>query len=267
MKNITIDGYAFPGGKTHALTLSYDDAQIHDRRFVELLNKYGIRSTFHINSGKLDTENFVSAKEVSELYKGHEIAAHTVNHPFLTHLPYEQIVSEILDDRRYLEDLAGVPVRGFSYPFGHFNDKIVALLPACGIDYARTILSHQQFRAPDDFLLWHPTCHHNDKIIDRIEPFLASRSGSLFYVWGHAHEFPRNNNWEMMEEFCKSIGGLAQVWYATNAELFQYYNALRGLQYNVARNLVYNPAAVPVYIRQGGKIVVLKPGIITALSD
>ena len=41
----------FPGGKHKVLTMSYDDGQIHDRRLIEIFNKYGIKGTFHLNSG------------------------------------------------------------------------------------------------------------------------------------------------------------------------------------------------------------------------
>ncbi|MCX7658361.1 MAG: polysaccharide deacetylase, partial [Oscillospiraceae bacterium] len=33
----------FPEGKTKALTMSYDDGPVFDRRLVEIFNKYGIR--------------------------------------------------------------------------------------------------------------------------------------------------------------------------------------------------------------------------------
>lgn len=41
----------FPDGKKKALTLSYDDGVEQDRRLVEILNRYGIKATFNINSG------------------------------------------------------------------------------------------------------------------------------------------------------------------------------------------------------------------------
>ena len=37
-------------GKKKALTLSYDDGTIHDRRFIDMLNKYGIKCTFNLIS-------------------------------------------------------------------------------------------------------------------------------------------------------------------------------------------------------------------------
>ena len=56
----------FPGGKHKALTMSYDDGRTQDRRLIEIFNKYGIRGTFHLNSGLMD-ENHVQPEEVPAL--------------------------------------------------------------------------------------------------------------------------------------------------------------------------------------------------------
>ena len=40
-------------GKMKAVTFSYDDGVTQDIRLVELLNKYGLKATFNINSGFL----------------------------------------------------------------------------------------------------------------------------------------------------------------------------------------------------------------------
>ena len=81
-------GFGFyPGGKKKALTMSYDDGQVHDRKLVEIFNRYGIRGTFHLNSGRFDTDVFLKSTEIRDLFEGHEISAHTLNHPYLTILP------------------------------------------------------------------------------------------------------------------------------------------------------------------------------------
>jgi len=46
----------YPDGKRFAATMSYDDGHFHDRRLVDLFNKYGIKGTFHLNSGRLDQD-------------------------------------------------------------------------------------------------------------------------------------------------------------------------------------------------------------------
>ena len=45
------DEIIFPNGKSKAFTMSYDDGTIHDRRLVEIMNRYGIRGTFNLNAG------------------------------------------------------------------------------------------------------------------------------------------------------------------------------------------------------------------------
>src|SRR4051812_14386159 len=102
----------FPGGKMKALTLSFDDGKEHDRRFVNKLNEYGLKGTFHLNSGFLGKDGYILAEEVASLYKGHEVSAHTVDHPFLEQSPPDQVVREITRDREALEALVGYPVRG-----------------------------------------------------------------------------------------------------------------------------------------------------------
>lgn len=86
-------------GKNKAITFSYDDGVTQDRRLIEILNRYGLKATFNINSGLLDRpDDFlmidgkkighakVSAAEVRRLYQGHEVAVHTLTHPNLTEL-------------------------------------------------------------------------------------------------------------------------------------------------------------------------------------
>ena len=41
----------FKDGKSKALTLSYDDAVVQDIRLIGIMDKYGIKGTFNVNSG------------------------------------------------------------------------------------------------------------------------------------------------------------------------------------------------------------------------
>jgi len=265
---MTISFEFYPEGKRKALTVSYDDGQIHDRRLVEIFDKYGIRGTFHLNSGKFDTEPFISASEVKELYRHHEVSAHTINHPHLTMLPNEMITSEIIEDRRRLEALVGYPVRGMSYPFGSYSEDVQKLLPGLGIEYSRTVQSHGRFHLPENFLAWHPTCHHEQNLMDKCREFFNLQPWThmpLFYVWGHSFEFDRNNNWDLIEEFCKRASGDDSVWYATNVEIMDYIKAMKGLKFSADNKMVYNPAAIPVWIGVDGEPLKIESGKVVTL--
>jgi len=63
----------FPNGKTKTLAMSYDDGFREDIRLVKIFNDYGIKGTFHINSGLFgdDRSSYrLSADEIMEVYGG-----------------------------------------------------------------------------------------------------------------------------------------------------------------------------------------------------
>ncbi len=261
----------FPGGKTHALTMSYDDGVVQDRRLVELFNKYGIKGTFHLNSGYLGDEKKLPSDEVAELYRGHEISAHSLTHPFLESLPACEVAYEISEDRKNLEALAGYPVFGMSYPYGTYSRSLARQLRSLGIVYARTVNSTGKFYLPEDFMTWNPTCHHREGLLDRFEKFKKTYARpALMYVWGHAYELDQNlenNSWELMEEFCKRAGGDPDIWYATNIEIYEYVTAMRGLRFSADRTKVLNPSATDVIIDVDGEPVTVGAGETVTLCE
>lgn len=250
----------FPGGKHKALTMSYDDGRTYDRRLVSIFNKYGIKGTFHLNSG-IGSEygDRIPLDEVRELYKGHEVSCHTYTHPTIERCPMDQVIQQVILDRRLLEEACGYPVRGMSYPNGSYTRKIADILPACGIEYCRVVGNTDSFDMPGDFLVWKSTCHHNHNLMENARKFAELNKTQylyLMYVWGHSYEFSEDygNNWELMEEFCEFIGGRDDIWYATNIEIVDYMNAARNLKYTAAGDMVYNPSACSVWISVNGEI-------------
>ena len=145
MKRVVFD--CFPNGRRKALHMSFDDGRVHDRRLVALFNEHGIRGTFFLNSGFLDNDGYLRSDEVAELFRGHEVGAHSVTHPCLPQLPNERIIEEILEDRRALERLVGYVVRGHSYPGCDHNDRLIAMLPMLGIAYAPHLRAAERFHA------------------------------------------------------------------------------------------------------------------------
>ncbi|QJC51549.1 polysaccharide deacetylase family protein [Paenibacillus albicereus] len=263
MATATIKLDRFPGGRRKAAAFSFDDGRDCDRRLVAMMNRYGLKGTFHLNSGVLGREGHVRADEVAGLYKGHEVSAHTVSHPFLEQSPDDQIVHEIMADRQTLEGLAGYPVRGMSYPFGTYDDRVAALLPALGIEYARTIRSHGGFELPADPLRWHPTCHHKG-MVEAAERFLRSQPYrermELLLVWGHSFEFESDGNWSLMDQVGALLQGEPSIWHATMSEILAYMQALKALRFSVDRKLVHNPAATCVWFSADGEPVKVEGG-------
>jgi len=244
--------------------MSYDDGKKADRKLVAIFNKYGIKGTFHLNSGLFDNDdNRIPAAEVRELYQGHEIAAHTLTHPTIARCPMDQVVQQILEDRKNLERLVGYSVRGLSYPNGSYNKDIQNMLPHVGIEYSRIVGSSESFTLPEDLYAWQATCHHNHNLIKLGEEFAGLHKKQylyMMYVWGHSYEFENDNNWGLIEKFCHDISGKEDICYATNIQIVDYFKALDALKFSAVGDFVYNPSACPVWLNIDGNIIEIKGG-------
>ena len=266
----------YPGFLNKALTLSYDDGVPADLRLMEILDKYGIKATFNINSGLFGCGSRLPEETIKEKYvaSAHEIAVHGYKHLAPSALPAPALIMEFLEDRKNLERLTGAPVTGMAYAYGDLDDRVVSLLGDCGITYARTTTSTRGFGLPTDPLRWDPTCHHNEpRLMELAKRFAEDDSLSyrgeplLFYLWGHSYEFDEkhNNNWEVIEEFAAYIGGREDIWFATNGEVWNYVAAYRALIFSVDGDTVYNPTATDVYLHMNGKDIVAAAGACTSL--
>ncbi len=259
----------YPNGKRKAVTFSYDDNQIHDRRLIEILNQYGLKGTFHLNSGRIgansENDDFIAWEEVKELYSGHEVACHGLYHPYFGQLSKTELQYQILEDKRLLENAVNYVIRGMSYPFGEYTEETITVASALGIEYSRTVEATGGFGWPADFMKWHPTCHQNevffhDELIERFLNSPAYLNLPLFYIWGHSFEFPREDTWEKMEQLCDKLHACEEIWYATNIEIKDYICAVRNLIYSVDHKIIYNPTSVTVYLEHGDSLHVLSPG-------
>lgn len=255
----------FPEGKAKALTMSYDDGKLADERLVGIFNKYGIKGTFNINYGMMDNdERRFGREKIAELYKGHEVATHTMTHPTIERCPLVNVAAEILEDRKGLESLTGGLVRGHAYPNGSYSEEIKQLFRQLGIAYARTVNSVPDFALPKDPLEWNPTCHHNDpKLMEKAKFFAEFQKRQylkLMYVWGHSYEFDSHDNWNVIEKFCEYMGGREDIWYATNIEIIDYMEAAGRLKFAADGEAVSNPSSQSVWLQVNDKKIVEIPG-------
>lgn len=256
-------------GKKKVLTLSYDDGFVHDIRLVDMMNRYGLKGTFNINSGLFLNENEERKKadgklklsESVELYKpsGHEIGAHTVHHKKLDKASKTEMIYEIMEDRKALEQEFDTFVRGFAHPFSVYNDDIKDILKLCGYSYARGGESSYDFKLPENRFCIKPTCRHKDpRLFELAEKFVNEepKGGDifLFYLMGHSHEFDSEEKWEDMEKFCEKVGRKKDIWYATNIEIFDYIDAYSALKTTADQKSIYNPSVIDVWVEENGRI-------------
>ena len=216
-----------------SVTFSFDDGVKQDAPLVELFDKYGIKCTFNLNTGLANEKCrwvykgvdviHMNKAELLGLYKGHEVAVHSLTHPFLEKLDEEKIYKEIYEDKCNLEDWYGEEVVGMAYPYGTYDERVLEVLKRCSIKYARTIQRTPEFTPQSDLLqLKTSCCFSNPDLHAVIDSFLASESNQkqVLYIWGHSYQIGVDMSWEDFEEMCKKLVSHKDLVFETNKDAF-----------------------------------------------
>lgn len=132
-----------------AILLTFDDglSSVYQYAFPVLL-EYNIKATVFCTSGFIGKKSswdvfsgntHLNKEEIKILSEnGIEIGSHTKTHPYLPYLRVEEIVSELQDSKKELEDIIGKEVSSLSFPFGGFNKKIWNIAKEIGYRKATT---------------------------------------------------------------------------------------------------------------------------------
>lgn len=223
----------FPGNTFKAVTLSFDDGVMQDKRLVDMLNKYGLKCTFNINTGSQSHANSrvsdgvvitrMNVEEMRHLYDGHEVAVHALTHPHLENMDEETIYNEIHEDALNIERIFGYAPVGMAYPYGTYDERVIRIAEQCGMRYARAVKPNYDFTPQENLLTFAPTCHYADeKLFSLFERFMNEQVDSkrIFYVWGHSYELDTRQNWDVMEKFCETVAAQGdKVFNGTNREV------------------------------------------------
>ena len=229
----------FNQGKMKAITFSFDDGVIQDIRMIELMNKYGLKGTFNLNSMLLFNKRITNVRgkkicvynvdrgDVKSVYEGHEVAVHTLTHPNLTECGTDEIIRQVEQDRLNLSELVGYEVVGMAYPCGGVNndDRVAQIIKDnTGVKYSRTITTTQTFDLPENLYRFNPTAYYTqfDELYRLGERFLEMKpeKPQVFYIWGHTYDMDiENDYWVKVEEFFKFISNRDDIFYGTNKEV------------------------------------------------
>jgi hypothetical protein len=197
--------------------LSFDDGTIYDARFVELLNRYGIRGTFNLNSGLEDFVWFYEdtfpvrrqiLSEIGDLYRDHEIASHSLHHHWLNTLTPPQISREIGEDCVALKKRFHLDEIGFGVPFTACTEREIRIIRKF-VRYIRLSEFAEDFALPKD--PYHIPIHalyHDADIREKITRFAESDlEDTVFVMAGHSYELEVLDHWGYMEQLLEFISG------------------------------------------------------------
>lgn len=257
----------YPGGKSKAVTISYDDGVQQDMEMIALMRKYGIKGTFNLNSARFITRDHVYPEgkiwramvdeDVVPTYdpKICSVATHSLWHPTLTHASEAEIAHEILADRENLERLFGRIIKGHAIPNGPFNETTIKVGRMCGLLYMRSVTPSHSFEYPKCLLPLDPTCSHTDPMLTELTAEFLEKTPKedpfLFYLWGHTYTMEGDNNWYLVEDFFKAVSGKEDIWYATNDEIFEYAEKFKLLECSANGKIVTNPTDTDIWFSAG----------------
>jgi peptidoglycan/xylan/chitin deacetylase (PgdA/CDA1 family) len=127
--------------------LSFDDGYAD---FIEyalpLLHRYGFSATMFVPAGQLGKANdwdpegprkrVMTVPQLRAIAKaGIEIGSHGFRHRSLPGTSGAELAEEIESSRAMLRDITGQAVTGFSYPYGHLDERAVSAVQAAGYGY------------------------------------------------------------------------------------------------------------------------------------
>ena len=226
------------------ITFSWDDGSPDDFKIKDLFEKYDIPCILFIPAENIEGRKVVNRQEIrllkSELLS---IGSHTLHHIYLTNMEKGQIEKEVLDGKKYIEDIISEQNVHFCLPGGKSNSDV---LHVCR-KYFKTIRTADTMNAVTSLPLIRPTFHYYNRGIKsliyngfkqkssllrylswadasdyfaEIEHVLIKASQSMrnydIHIWGHSWEIEEFDLWGRLEKsivFMKERGFIFQQYY------------------------------------------------------
>jgi peptidoglycan/xylan/chitin deacetylase (PgdA/CDA1 family) len=102
-----------------------------------ILERFRAKATFFVLAGQLGSnENYISWEQAREMAAaGHQIASHGWSHRTLTQCNPSDLVREVSDSKREIEDRLGIDVDSLSVPGGRWNFRVADACACAGYKY------------------------------------------------------------------------------------------------------------------------------------
>jgi len=193
---------------------SIDDGTIYDKTTIELFNKYHIKGTFNLNSGLQDFVWYLGELPIKrlnlydnkDLYNGHEVASHTLTHPYLDQCWDEDVIREVNEDINNLENVFNREVISFATPFETCGDREVELIKN-GTKVTNIRLSEidESFKKPIDPYHIKVTALNIRRALELFDSFINDDNAELFVYAGHSYDFYVDNTFDLLEELMERL--------------------------------------------------------------
>ncbi len=220
-------------GNSARVTTSWDGGHPLDLKIADLLAKHSLQGTFYLPVHSDKKGQGLSDSEIRHIGSCFEIGAHTVHHAVLTEVADAVATREIVESKRYLENITGSSCSMFCFPKGAYHRRHLAMLWAAGFRGARTVeLLSLEFPRHDMGIFVMPTTlqvfdhtrltylknlakrgayknlrnwmrdiRPGDFVLTaRLLLESAIQTGGVFHLWGHSWEIDDNALWSELEQ-------------------------------------------------------------------
>jgi peptidoglycan/xylan/chitin deacetylase (PgdA/CDA1 family) len=137
---------------------------------LPIMQRYHFTGVSYIVYYYVGITNYMNADQIRVLYAaGWEIGSHSLSHVDLTSRPDRQ-EDEIVQSRRQLESLLGVPILSFAYPFGAYDESSLGYVHFAGYTSAMGLGNESLQGATNLFYLYRQAVRGTDDL-----PTFASR--------------------------------------------------------------------------------------------
>lgn len=109
------------------VSLSFDDglAPVYSNA-LPLLQKFHFLSTQFLPTGFIDQKGRFTRSMVQDFSRyGHEVASHSVTHPFLTNFTKDQLDQEFMQSQQQIFSITGIRPTSLATPYGSYNPTVI----------------------------------------------------------------------------------------------------------------------------------------------
>ena len=116
------------------IILTFDDANEDNyTNAFPIMKKYGMTGVLYLPYDYIGGDGYLTVDQIKEMAAaGWEVGSHSLTHPNLTILDQPRLRAEIVDSRKKLEQMLGLPILTFAYPFGDVGSAEVDYVKFAG---------------------------------------------------------------------------------------------------------------------------------------